>query len=71
MEMQDIDYELVYEPGKGVADPMNYLSWHPLPDTETDDTEKTVQMKVSNKQGVVMRSIEGSHLKSSWSPQKN
>ena len=24
--MQDVDYELVYEPGKDEADPMDYLS---------------------------------------------
>ena len=26
MEMQDVDYELVYEPGKDEADPLDYLS---------------------------------------------
>ena len=26
MEMQDVDYELVYEPGKDAADPLDYLS---------------------------------------------
>ena len=25
MEMQDVDYELVYEPGRDAADPMDYL----------------------------------------------
>ena len=32
MEMQDVDYELVYEPGKDEADPLDFLSRHPLPE---------------------------------------
>ena len=58
MEMQDVDYELVYEPGRDAADPLDYLSRHPLPETENNDTEKTVNMIVSNEHGVVMRSIK-------------
>ena len=61
MEMQDVDYELIYEPGDA-ADPLNYLSRHPLPETENDDTEKTVNMIVSNEHGVVMRSIKKSDI---------
>ena len=57
MEMQDVDYELVYEPGKDAADPLDYLSRHPLPETERDDTEKTMTLIVSNEHGVVMKSI--------------
>ena len=55
--MQDVDYELVYEPGRDAADPMDYLSRHPLPETERDDTEKTINAIVSNEHGVVMKSI--------------
>ena len=29
MEMQDVDYELVYEPGKDEMDPLDFLSRHP------------------------------------------
>ena len=57
MEMQDVDFELVYEPGKDAADPLDYLSRHPLPDTEADDTEKTIKLVVRNEHGVVMNSI--------------
>ncbi|MEW8584399.1 MAG: RNase H-like domain-containing protein, partial [Candidatus Thiodiazotropha sp.] len=57
MEMQDVDYELVYEPGKDEADPMDYLSRYPLPDTEEDNTEKAIKALVTNEHGVVMRSI--------------
>ena len=48
MEMQDVDYELVYEPGKDAADPLDYLSRHPLPETERDDTEKTINLGLLN-----------------------
>lgn len=57
MEMQDVDYELTYEPGKD-ADPMDYLSKHPLQDTESDDTEHAVKMIVFNEHGVVTDSIK-------------
>ena len=40
MYMQDVDFELVYKPGKSDADPMDYLSRHPLPITGTDSIEK-------------------------------
>ena len=36
MEMQDVNYELVYEPGKDEADPLDFLSRHPLPETGHD-----------------------------------
>ena len=42
MDMQDVDFELVYEPGKDEADPMDYLSRQTLPITGTDSTEKVV-----------------------------
>ena len=58
MEMQDVDYELVYEPGKDAADPLDYLSRHPLPERDRDDTENTVNMIVTNEHGVVMRRIK-------------
>ena len=63
MEMQDVDYELVYKPGKDAADPMDYLSRHPLPEAETDDTELMIKMLVNNEHGVVLRSIHEATLK--------
>ena len=79
MEMQDVDYELVYEPGKDEADPMDYLSRHPLPDTERDNTEtiiKVIRLQrsgidtikyhkalVTNEHGVVMNSIKAATSK--------
>ena len=58
MEMQDVDYEIIYEPGKDAADPMDYLSRHPLPETERDDTEQTINAIISNEHGVVMKGIK-------------
>ena len=39
MNMQDVDYELVYEPGKDEADPLDFLSRHPLPETDRQHRE--------------------------------
>ena len=58
MEMQDVDYELVYEPSRDAANQLDYLSRHPFPETENDDTEKSVNMIVSTEHGVVVRSIK-------------
>ena len=63
MEMQDVDYELVYEPGKDAADSMDYLSRHPLPEADTDDMEMTTKLIVNNEHGVVLRSIQEATLK--------
>ena len=57
MEMQDVDYEFIYEPGKDGTDPMDYLSRPPRPQTERDDTEKVIKALVSNEHGIVMKSI--------------
>ena len=40
MDMQDGDFEQVHEPGK--ADPMDFLSRHPLPVIGTDNTERVI-----------------------------
>ena len=58
MEMQDVEYEIVYEPGKDAADSMDYLSWHPLPEAERDDTEQTIHAIISNEHGVAMKGIK-------------
>ena len=56
--MQDVDYEIIYEPGKDAADPMDYLSRHPLPETERDETEQTINAIISNEHRVVMKGIK-------------
>lgn len=36
--MQNVDYKLVYKPGKDEVDQMDYLTRHPLLEMDTDDT---------------------------------
>ena len=59
MEMQDVDYELVYEPGTDEADPLDFLSIHPLPDTGDDKTEKIIKWNVNAEHAVVVTRIRG------------
>ena len=54
MEMQDVDYELVYEPGKDEADPLDFLSRHPLPETGDEKTEEIIRWNVNAKHAVVV-----------------
>ena len=58
MEMQNVDYELIYEHGKEAANPLVYLSWLPLPETDTDETEMTIKMIVINEHGVAVKNIQ-------------
>ena len=57
MEMQDVDYELVYEPGKDETDPLDFLSRHPLPETGDDKTEKIIRWNVNEEHAVVVTRI--------------
>ena len=57
MEMQDVDYELVYEPGKDKADPLDFLSRHPLPEAGHDKTEKIIRWNVNTELAVVVTRI--------------
>lgn len=57
MEMQDVDYELVYEPGKDEADPLDFLSRHPLPEIGDDKTEKIIRWNANAEQAVVVTRI--------------
>ena len=43
MEIQDLDFTVKYEPGRDEQDPMDYLSRHPLPESENDKTEKVIR----------------------------
>ena len=53
-----MDYELVYEPGKDEADPLDYLSRHPLPETGDDHTEKIVRWTMEAQHAVVIERIQ-------------
>ncbi|XP_041470031.1 uncharacterized protein K02A2.6-like [Lytechinus variegatus] len=58
MDMQDVDYELVYEPGKDEADPLDFLSRHPLPETGSDKTEKMIKQIVMDEHAVVLDKVK-------------
>ena len=45
--MQDVDFELLYQPGKDDLDPLDFLSRHPLPDTEEEETIRAVIKQVT------------------------
>ena len=63
MQMQDVDYELIYEPGKDESDPLDYLSRHPLPETGDDDTEKIIKWTVESEHSIVLERIREETLK--------
>ena len=50
MEMQDVDYELVYEP-------LDFLSRHPLPETGNDTTEKVIKWIENTEHAVVIDKV--------------
>ena len=58
MDMQDVDYEMRYEPGKDEADPMDFLSRHPLPETGADETEETIKSVTETEPAIVLKKIK-------------
>ena len=58
MDMQDVYYELVYEPGKNEKDPLNFISRHPLPETEEDTIEAYVKYLVKTEHAVILDHIK-------------
>ena len=57
MQMQDVVYELIYEPGRNEADPLDYPSRHPLPETGNDHTKNIVRWTVNSDHAVVIERI--------------
>jgi len=59
MGMQDVDFEIVYVPGKDAADPMDYLSRHPLENTGVTENKAEASIKaVQIQNAVVMDKIK-------------
>ena len=58
MGMQDVDFELVYEPGKDEADPLDFLSRHPMPETGRDTVEKVIKQVVTADHAIVVDRIK-------------
>ena len=59
MDMQDVDFELVYEPGRDEADPLDYNSRHPLPLVGNDDIEKVIKSMIIAEHAVVLDKFKG------------
>ena len=58
MDLQDVDFELVYEPGRNEADPLDYLSRHPLPETGHDSIERIIKQVVATEHAVLVERIK-------------
>ena len=58
MDMQDVDYEMRYEPRKDEADPLDFLSGHPLPETGEDETEEMVKSITEAEPAIVLSKIK-------------
>ena len=46
-----------YEPGRDELDPLDFLSRHPLPVIENDDTEKVLKAAITTEHAVVLDRI--------------
>ena len=57
IDMQDVDFEMKYEPGRDELDPLDFLSRHPLPVIENDDTEKVLKAAITTEHAVVLDRI--------------
>ena len=57
MDMQDVDFEMKYEPGRDELDPLDFLWRHPLPVTGNDDTEKVLKVAFTTENVVVLDRI--------------
>ena len=58
MDVQDVDFEIVYEPGKDDADPLGFLSRHPLSEKENDGTERVTKAVIHNEHAVVLERLQ-------------
>ena len=58
MGMQDVDFELIYEPGKDDADPLDFLSRHPLPEKGKDAVERVTKYVLKAEHAVVEDQIK-------------
>ena len=57
MDMQNVDYELVYEPWKDENDPLDFLSRHPLPILGTNNTEKVIKNIIESEHAIILDQV--------------
>ena len=55
MKLEDADRESVHEPVGDEADPLDFLSRHPLPKTGNDKTEKIIRWNAKAEHVVLLR----------------
>ena len=58
MGMQDVYFEMKYEPGGDEADPLDFLSRHPLPIIGNNSTEKILNAAIETEHAVVLDRIK-------------
>ena len=58
MDMTDVDFEMKYETGRDEADPLDFLSRHPLPIIGNNSTEKILKAAIETKHAVVLDRIK-------------
>ena len=58
MGMQDVDFELIYEPVKDDADPLDFLSRRPLPEKGKDAVERVIKYVVTAEPAVIVDQIK-------------
>ena len=64
-DMQDADFELTYESGKDEADPLDFLSRHPLPEMGEDTTERIIKSITTVEPAIVLDKIRRETAKDS------
>ena len=57
MDLQDVDFEMKYEPGRDEADPLDFLSRHLLPVVGNNDTEKILKASIETEHAVALDRI--------------
>ena len=53
MQLQDVDLEVKYRLGRNELDPLDYLSRHPLPTTESTEQDVTLK-RITNQEHVIL-----------------
>lgn len=57
MSMQDVDFELIYQPGKDEKDPLDFLSRHPLPETDNEEVGAVIKQVTEAEHAVILDKI--------------
>ena len=58
MDMQDVDFDMKYEPGRDEADPLDFLSRYPLAVIGNNSTETILKAAIETEHAVVLDRIK-------------